>query len=1128
MSDNTDRSMTMEEALLELEGLREQLSGSDLKVFSQNRELRQENGKLRAEVTRLTEECVTGTFTVRGLEKAKASLEQALAALTEEKTAWLQERVGLTATVDEFKNRTEKLNEELTLHRSQEIHLSQELDRVIATSTEDLAKLKTEHVQALESTRQELEAQRLELERELEARLDSKAQEVIALEARVEAFKEEFLSQEFVPVVQSMESGGRAFSLLCDRMEVLLGFPGRTMVEQVFRLSGADEATADQAVLEEVFEVLQDTATKLVSSVEQEAELAQVLQGVWQELGMGKALDTATRPVSPTEPTGLALDGGEGLARGAEVEAAEATVPSSPDLEQSDALSAESEAVTEEIVAVSGGTDLETTEVSPPESELDALLGAEPILPDEVALSEEAPVADGPSTESMAPAALSEEAPVVDGPSTESVAPVALSEEAPTAESGLADPVALVRVSDETPTELTAPTSSEAQALTSIGSHGDELIASEESGDKAVAFAQTEPIEVLEDSANSEGPSDGALEPIAEVTENREDVVAPSPEEESAEDLFEDVLDLPSPLKEESGEEVDSALGQGSESAHHERDERVADPVEGTQAESYELSAGDQSTEGRDRTPAGLSEESQIGSAEEVGVEPSLEGEEAAFEKAAQHLQNEEYQTALPTFERLHHDHPGEATYLVGTLACLAGLGRFQEAYHLGKGLDPLLLDESVDVYRESFEAALRGLLDTTADPIEQKGYLLELVHLLGTADGLEAYLDRVDSLAIRSPWDGELSYFQAKQRIAADDVTEYLLEALGSVGNRVELFSLLRENLDRYPDLAPLSTLFERLLDAPREEALEAEELAKELLPHAEDVSELLEEADPGEEALTQVFLQLLLPKTGIKAEIPSEDFEELLADSEPAAFVGALRQALRSVDYTKFFEEIDVLSYDGDRSFLLRSSPEPKPTLLFGAEVDDALPEELRFLVLRDLFAMYRKHSHLIHLAAQLDDPMRLTFLRTFLEAHQQAGGTVISESQQQEIDDLEAVAKSTGQDPAFRKRLEGLLWSLYQSLDSDSVLELADFLFDGQLHKKWLDPIADGFAAKQTGFVVGSFAIARDTLDSEEYEVLEEVGFGWLYEEENMEKYKDLRLRLQRLWSLPLKALVGDGDD
>ena len=61
-----------------------------------------------------------------------------------------------------------------------------------------------------------------------------------------------------------------------------------------------------------------------------------------------------------------------------------------------------------------------------------------------------------------------------------------------------------------------------------------------------------------------------------------------------------------------------------------------------------------------------------------------------------------------------------------------------------------------------------------------------------------------------------------------------------------------------------------------------------------------------------------------------------------------------------------------------------------------------------------------------------------------------------------------------------------------------------------------------------VVASYSICRDQLTEDEFEELEESGFAWLYSEDNLEKYSELRLRLQRLWSSPLKALISEPEE
>lgn len=1023
MSDNQDATSapTLEEALAEIEGLKEQLSGSDLKVFTQNRELRQENGKLREEVTRLTEECVTQTFAVRGLEKNKASLEKQVAE-QQSKIASLEEKIS------ELEARVDELTEQLGIHRSQEIHLSQELERTISTNAEELSRLKTEHDRDLETTRQTLEQARAELEKELSEKLAAKAAEVVGLEKRVEQFKEEFLSQEFVVPTSVAAGEGRAFRLLRAKMEELLGFPGKTLVEQVFRLCGADENTSDPVLLEEAFEALQDTAGKLVRDPETEQELSVVLKSAWQELGLGS-----------TERTSVEVS---------------AVVPEPTDSEESS-----------------------VKEAAPAEE-----VSAEP----EEASSEPA----GETVETHAELESPEQA-------------------------------------QETSSE--GPSIEEVPAVETVATTEEALLPASEEAELPVA----EEVSIEPSLAESEAVTEEDLSPVAEAPEEKPDPIIDSIDEALAQPSVEE-----SPSSEESEsvaveeEAVSEQVALDTSSAEDADEEPSAESE--VEVEQTSEQAQEPTSEVSDIDEE-LSEASEEESSEESSAEDDIDETEADdeqsqedndFDKAAAALQKGDFATSWPIFHQLCQLSPHEPTYLVGEIASLVGLERYEEAYALGKGLDVASLEESAEVYKESFETVLLTLAEQTDSLLARKLYLLELVELVDDIDRTAPFLDEIEEIGLRTPREGELSLLQARHRVGQDDVTEHLIEAMSGVSDSLEVFDLMRQNLDRYPELTPLAEFMERLLGASRDEALEAETTAKELIASGESVQELLEELDPSEE-LVKVFLEHMLPRTGQKIELPSEQFEDLLNESEPAAFVGALRQALRSVDYTLFFEEIDVLSYDGEEHFLLRSSPEPKATLLFGSEVDDVPPEELRFLVLRELFSMVRRHSHLAHMAAQLDDKLRYAFVKACLEIHKEAN-IQIPESLLGRLEELEELATDEGQDTEFRSLLESGLYALYQATESDAFPELGDFLFDGQLHKKYLDPLADSFAAKQTGLVVASFAIARDSLSSDDFEALEENGFQWLYEAENLEKFRELRFRLQRLWAMPFKALVSDGEE
>jgi len=1030
--DATQQPKTLEEAIAEIDSLRSQLSGSDLKVFSQNRELRIENQKLKEEIRQLTEQCVTQTFKVRGLEKSEDKLKSQLSD-SESKVQELESKVsGLESQVGDLEGKVLELGGELEEFRSKEVHLSQELETAVRTNAEALEKILAEHSQQTDAKNAEYAAA-----------LAEKEKAINELEQRVEQFKEEFLSQELtLDAIDAPATGGTGpYDLLTKKMEEFLGFPGRALVEQVFRLSGVDPSSTNPSELEETFEVLQDTASQLVRDEEQEQELSAILTGAWQELGLGGAAAAGTKVASAPEK--MAAPEEEAVS---ETEATQEP-ETAPDVEEAaPAPVADEPEPTIEEAAAEESSEPEPAEVEPQPNPV-----AEEAAP-EAAAEEQAPEPEA-QEQAQQEQAQQEEA---DEP-----APVQAND---TPEEPPSEPDAVEEPAEEPPTQESVSAPSEEEA---------------------------------------------AVESQDETTpESASEETAPAPEEAPA-------VDEPEAPNEEAAELQQTA-------------EQAADPEQVEETVVAEEPSVEPEAEEAPPEPAATSEEApepeqpaQEAPAEEPGeVKPD-------FELAATHLEEGRHAEALPIFELLHNQDPSEHTHQVGRLACLAGLARFEEALEVGRSLEGKELGESQEVFQESMEAALIGLASQAESDLVKKECLLQLLLRARPEEQVGLYLDEADEIALRIPREGELSLLQASHRISQDDVTEYLIDALHSLSDRPTTFALLKTNLERYPELQPLSQFLERLLDSPRAESLEAESAVRELLGQGESVEELLDEVDPGEEAVVQVFLEHMLPRSGVECDIPSEEFEELLLDAEPAAFVGSLRQALRSVDYTVFFDEIEVLSYDGDEHFLLRSSPEPKPTLLFGAELDDVPPEELRFLVLRELFSMYRRHSQLKHISAGLDDQKRVELIRACIDIFSEFESKV-PQDVLQDLEVLKGAAESGGQDPDFRKKLEAFLREVYLQTESDSFLELGDFLYNEQLNRKWLDPISDNFAAKQTGMVVASYSICRDQLTEDEFEELEESGFAWLYSEDNLEKYSELRLRLQRLWSSPLKALISEPEE
>lgn len=1010
MSDSNSSSLpnTLEEALQEIESLRSQLSGSDLKVFSQNRELRVQNTEFKEQIRSLTEQAVSQSFSIRGLEKSEAKLKDELAAsqtrvaeLEGNVSALQTEIAGLKEQISALENQVTDLGGQLEEHRTRELNLSQELEATVAKNEETVAKMIAEQEELARARAAEMEEANQRFEAEVAAKeqarlkfeeeVRAKEEAIRNLEERVEQFKEEFLSQEFAPAALPTpvldEQSGKAYHLLCQKMESLLGFPGKALVEQVFRLSGVDQESSNPAELEETFEVLQDTASQLVKSPDQERELAALLESAWKELGMGSSV---------------------------------APVPT------------ESEA---------------------------------PPTPEPVEVEVEVEVEESPASES--PEEEVSEAPQVEESSGESETSSHEAEE--------------------------ALESAEAEAPAESGSDEEPVLAAEET---------------------AESPAESETE-AAEEAETPEDEPATSQEEPSVEDSVESAPEteesVEAPEEAPVSEVIEPEEQASEETASDSAEESVATEV----AEEIEEEAPSEEPEQPEEAPLG-----------EESAEVSA-SDDADPDTAKSLLESGQHDEALALYTALAEAQPEESAHRFGQLLCLTGLGRFQEAYSVGKSLEGQDLGVNQDAYDDSMVTTLMGLSSEADNDLARKQYILELALRSQSGDQIQAFLDEADEIALRIAREGELSLMQAKHRINQDDVTEYLIEALHSISDRTEVFDLMKTNLERYPELKSLSDFMDSLLTSSRAEALESESAVKDLLGQGEGIEEQLDEVDPGEEALIQVFLEHLIPRSQVDAEVPCEEFDELLVDAEPAAFVGSLRQALRSVDYTVFFDEIEVLSYDGEDRFLLRSSPEPTPTLLFGSELDDVPPEELRFLVLRELFSMYRKHSQLAHISSGLDDARRAKLVKACVEIYDELESKVTDEIKA-ELEGLLSQAADEGQDEKFRAALETFLGRIYQETESDSFIDLGDFLYGGQLNKKWLDSIADGFAARQTGLVVASFAICRDQMPEEDFEQLEEEGFGWLYREENLGKYHELRLRLQRLWTTPLKALISESEE
>ncbi len=413
--------------------------------------------------------------------------------------------------------------------------------------------------------------------------------------------------------------------------------------------------------------------------------------------------------------------------------------------------------------------------------------------------------------------------------------------------------------------------------------------------------------------------------------------------------------------------------------------------------------------------------------------------------------------------------------------------------------------EEEEEEEEEAEEAPAAGNLDAALEaassPAERKLILIEAaldeddVDLLLKADDVDAITDR----------DGELAYQLARRLSPQTDITDYVLDYMGSEAHAV-LFDDLARCGQKNSTLAPVADAIVTLAKSPRSQAVTVEGRAG-LAARSASRDLIAQIGDPDEEELVETLLDTWIPKSGLKLPLPSESFARRRESAAPAAFVGTLRQALRNVDYTMFdFHQLEVLSYDGDEQFLVDAAAEPNLTLLFHKKVDELPPEELRFLVFRRLVQMYRRYTTLAQMAEGLDDEARTVLVKTAVRE----GVEDLPEELLEEAEDLPEAAD--------RETLEALLKRLYAASNDERYLNLRDYLYDNRLMERRLDPIADRFAARVVGLTTASYATLREELSPELLEKAESGGLRALYDTE--EDLTHLRLRLQRLWLGPLE--------
>jgi hypothetical protein len=401
----------------------------------------------------------------------------------------------------------------------------------------------------------------------------------------------------------------------------------------------------------------------------------------------------------------------------------------------------------------------------------------------------------------------------------------------------------------------------------------------------------------------------------------------------------------------------------------------------------------------------------------------------------------------------------------------------------------------SLGTWRGKLEALLACQQVLEQDPANEQA-LNRLVDALdseawtGRESEFEVYLARV----AEDPDDGLHSFLEALTAKSMGDVFEHL-ERFGSQNAELKGVSEF---------LASTST-------SPR-----ADVIANELKSgvdgrgvNRDQVEEIVSEDD---QKTVELLLESVYPKSGLSLPLPGPTFERRREDASPAAFVGILRQALRMVDYTVFdFDQLDVLSYDGDEKFLVDGALEPSLTLMFHAELDGIPAEEIRFLAYRKLIQLYLNSSTLSQLAESFDNAARKSLLEATFELLQDEG-VHESDSFLSQFADTDGTTESTFD----------LLRDLYQETQLETVADVANWLVDNRLVEIRLDQIADHFAARVCGLGHATYATIRELLleQPELFERIEQEGLSVLFADSSPE-LDPVRLRVQRLWQAVLSS-------
>lgn len=444
------------------------------------------------------------------------------------------------------------------------------------------------------------------------------------------------------------------------------------------------------------------------------------------------------------------------------------------------------------------------------------------------------------------------------------------------------------------------------------------------------------------------------------------------------------------------------------------------------------------------------------------------------------------------------------------------------EAHGVARRLSPEMQGAADrERFRGCMARVLEKRVESTRDPVEKKGYLLELAELhLDLPDTALAYLQRARLLPEKHEREGWIDLHLTRLGFGGpDERCRALFRWMNRMAEHEEVFAHLERifAIPRFREQVPVARAILALVREGRAKAAEAERSRdfRRLLPAPGKPERFFAEyQDVRENMPVRRLLNELMDLSGEELPPPTAAERACLALSVPVSRGWAPARLAEELRHAMFGGPLEILRYEGPERFLARSVAGGTPTLLIHADLEKLSPEEARPVLMGALYRLRRRHADLARLAEGMDDRLRAALIQAARSSLLRAGGALPEEL------DRRVEALHGGFVPSTAALVD-LADRCHRATRSDIFALLLRLLGEERPFGAELDRAADQFVALVCGPTAASLAVAREVLgDGALLDRCVRQGFGHLYGEPGTAA---LRLRLQRLWLGPLRAVV-----